>query len=339
MPANANAIAAAAAELIRNAAAKPSEEGIRSKVLAMLGEQSLRTRKAREMRDALDAEIERQLEIRSERAARKPEQPKSLLEKWLATERAKEHAAMLRQLAGRLYRLGTRNRVRIIWTLKRPAVGTITESGEVRPYRGQFKGWLANEYTHSIRISPGAVRRAQELELLSPGGMLTVWLGQAERVDRGIIAIPARWIEQGRGCTLRIVSGWIAAAYSSSGGCIAARHGDNREQALHRLRTDLSPNIRRLMVRGISAPRVSEWAREFPSAVARMEDARGLGYCESGIRNWCRIAGLERQLEAGEATLLELSEGIRRYYHPDAAKLAAVVYRRAREAEGRAKAS
>ena len=339
MPANANAIAAAAAELIRNAAAKPSEEGIRSKILAMLGEQSLRTRKAREMRDALAAEIERQLEIRSERAARKPEKPKSLLAKWLETDRAKGYAAMLRQLAGRLYRLGTRSGVRIIWTLKRPETGTITETEECTPYRGHFKGWVANEYKHAIRVSPGTVRRAEELELLSPGGLLTVWLGQAERVDRGIIAIPARWIEQGRGCTLRVVGGWIAAAYSSSGGCIAARHGDDREQALRRLRTDLSPNIRRLMVRGISAPRIAEWAREFPSAVARMEDARSLGFCESGIRNWCRVAGLERQLEAGAASLSELAEGIRRYYHPDAARLAAVVYRRAREAAECAKAS
>lgn len=193
-------------------------------------------------------------------------------------------------------------------------------------YKGRYKGWVAREDHHLVTAPHGWLVRVHKRGLAEIDGLLTLDAAPLDHAPQGIRLYAAVWAEQGRGYEVHTRRGVIALADDGT-----AYHGRDLDQALRGL-------ARKLTGRRLSA----EWAAlaaasidRFRAAVephaallVRVSDARAIGACEYGIRQWCAQVGLD--YEAGAATLAEVLAGYERHSAPEARAAIIHALRRAR---------
>lgn len=258
----------------------------------------------------------------------KPPRERALLPSGTLEERLQQRTAALLYAASPLREGAAGGTVyRVVLTRDPAAVRYRTEIHTNRDtYQGRYKGWVAREDHHSVTAPHGWLVRVHKRGLAEIDGLLTLDAAPLDHAPQGIRLYAAVWAEQGRGYEVHTRRGVIALADDGT-----AYHGRDLDQALRGL-------ARKLTGRRLSA----EWAAlaaasidRFRAAVAphadlqvRVSDARAIGACEYGIRQWCAQVGLD--YEAGAATLAEVLAGYERHSAPEARAAIIHALRRAR---------
>jgi hypothetical protein len=133
----------------------------------------------------------------------------------------------------------------------------------------------------------------------------------AEKYD--IELFEAIWMRKGRGFQVTTETGFIAVKRTSLGVIpTTAYHGDSAMTAVngsHRKFQNID-NLP-LELRDVPVDAVATWA-----------DAKAVGACESGVRNWCDLVGLDHTVAS-----VPLIEVVRGYYRKPAPEAKAIILR------------
>lgn len=152
-------------------------------------------------------------------------------------------------------------------------------------------------------------------------GMMTLDAAPIEGAPVGVSLYAARWVEQGRGTSVRVVDGYIAVGDGQS------YHGASAEKALAGLRRKIEGAAWAAQLRTAD---LAELVARIPQAVVRLSDARAIGACEYGIRSWCARTGIS--YEAGQSTVAEVYAAYQASPAPEARFAILHAARRARHA-------
>lgn len=193
---------------------------------------------------------------RKARTATRPE--KSLQERF----RLRCRRALLEALRG--YRLGAESTEHI--EFGEPAV-TSAQNKVWKKYGS--KSWLSNVFEHSFVVPRSYFRTVVRPGLTLIDGMATLALEPTKAPGEGWSAWKAAWVEQGAGCSLRLVRGFVL---RSPGGDFA--HGETVRGAMAslRARSGACDSLKGL------AP--------YSSVVVTFQHSRAAGNCATGTRDW-----------------------------------------------------
>ncbi|MDN3519745.1 hypothetical protein QWY84_19230 [Aquisalimonas lutea] len=188
-------------------------------------------------------------------------------------------------------------------------------------YAGRFKGWIANEDHHVIRVPGRWLRMVHGAGLAVVDGLLTLDVSPLERAPEGVELYRAVWAGQGRGYQVRTDHGYIALTRDPLGGPEYACHGRTARGALQGLKrkVDRIESVR--LAPNVSLSRLLRDA-DAQGIEVRLSDARAVGACHYGIRAWCYAVGLDP--DAGRAPLRAVWEGYSKNPAPEAR--AAMIY-------------
>ncbi len=172
-------------------------------------------------------------------------------------------------------------------------------------YRGQYKGWSANEDHHHITVARDWRLRVERKGLAVLGGMMT--LDAHSLMPHGEVQIfAATWARQGRGFDVKVDRGFIALL------CGEHFHADSVKAAISGVQRKVkAAGLPSRTVLGAYELSVEGFIKRYQGrdiwvAVA---DAHESGSCDFGIRSWCEAVGLD--YESGEARLAMVLEGFR----------------------------
>lgn len=192
---------------------------------------------------------------------------------------------------------------------------TVTIGKNFTTYRGQYKGWAANEDHHTITVPYDWRMRVKARGLASVDGMMTLDASPMDGAPEGIELFAAVWAIQGRGFEVKTHRGVIA------------RTAD-RQHAFHAASADAAiAGIGRKLRAVKQMEKRSELARlsidEFAERVERhadimvtLSDAKAIGACDYGIRSWCHSTGLN--YDDGQAALSTILAAYKREPRPEA---------------------
>lgn len=186
--------------------------------------------------------------------------------------------------------------VRVALTSDPVKVGvTQAESHDWNIYAKSYKHGPARVLDTTV-VAPTTWRvRVDRNGLAVLDGMMTLDASLIEGAPDGVSIYAARWIEQGRGTSVRVVDGFIAVRGDHS------YHGASAEKALAGLRRKIAGAAWAAQMRTTS---LEDLVARIADVVVRLADARAIGACEYGIRSWCARTGIS--YEAGEATVAEV---------------------------------
>ena len=172
-------------------------------------------------------------------------------------------------------------------------------------YRGEFKGWAADEDHHRVTVPQDWRLRVERKGLAVLGGMMT--LDAHSLMPHGEVQIfAATWARQGRGFDVKVDRGFIALLgkeHFHADSVKAAISGIQRKVKAAGLPAGTVLGAYELSVEGF----IKRYqGRDIWVSVA---DAQESGSCDFGIRSWCAAVGLD--YESGEARLAMVLEGFR----------------------------
>lgn len=144
--------------------------------------------------------------------------------------------------------------------------------------------------------------RVRRRGLALAGGMLTLDAAPLEGAPEGVEVFAARWVEQGRGTSVKVVDGYIARTVDTE------YHGETPEVALAGLKRKIKKAQWNITLARIELPRFIRRLpdKDLDTIKVRVQDARAIGACEYGIRSWCHATGLDDAYAAGHATLRQM---------------------------------
>lgn len=194
------------------------------------------------------------------------------------------------------YRLATHGELSCTLTDDPADVGVHQSVYEDRDiYRGRYKGWAARVQDTRITAPRTWRQRVAARGLAVVDGLMTLDAAEIAGVSATTEVYAARWIVQGAGTALRVVTGIIARCGTTT------YHADSVPAALRGLRhkaavaewrpESVSPAALAQLIERADAERI----------IVRVADARRIGACEYGIRSWCHTTGLD--YERGEESL------------------------------------
>ena len=170
-------------------------------------------------------------------------------------------------------------------------------------YRGQYKGWAANEDHHCIVVPKQWRTRVLKKGLAELGGLMTLDASPLEGAPEGIELYAAVWAEQGRGFTVNTNDGVIAITADRT----ASFHGATVKAALSGLRRKLGRTARETGSTDSVIEFVKRHAKLADVVQVTAAQAKEAGACEYGVRSWCNAVGVD--YEAGSASLGRVLEG------------------------------
>lgn len=173
-------------------------------------------------------------------------------------------------------------------------------------YRGQFKGWRALEDHHRIAIPHDWLSRVYKRGLACAGGMFT--LSVLTLVPAGDIELfQAKWVEQGRGYSVKVRDGFIAHCGD------VVYHADTADKAVAGVRRALTAAGRGGASRHspycITVDEFIQRYAKHGTVDVSLDDAYEAGCCEYGVRSWCQLVGID--YGAGRVPLSRVLEGFR----------------------------
>lgn len=187
------------------------------------------------------------------------------------------------------------------------AVGyRILEGWNWDTYGGKFKGWRALEDHHRIAIPHDWLSRVYKRGLACAGGMFT--LSVLPLVPAGDIELfQAKWVEQGRGYSVKVRDGFIAHCGD------VVYHADTADKAVAGVRRALTAAGRggasRHSPYRITVDEFIQHYAKHGAVDVSLDDAYAAGCCEYGVRSWCQLVGID--YEAGRVPLSRVLEGFR----------------------------
>ncbi|MFD1381696.1 hypothetical protein [Fodinicurvata halophila] len=167
-------------------------------------------------------------------------------------------------------------------------------------YAGRFKGWIANEDHHVIRVPGRWLRMVHGAGLAVVDGLLTLDVSPLERAPEGVELYRAVWAGQGRGYQVRTDHGYIALTRDplERPGVRLPRANRPRSAAGAKAQVDRIESVR--LAPNVSLSRLLRDA-DAQGIEVRLSDARAVRACHYGIRAWCYAVGLDP--DAGRAPL------------------------------------
>jgi hypothetical protein len=172
-------------------------------------------------------------------------------------------------------------------------------------YRGQYKGWSANEDHHRISVPQDWRLRVERKGLADLGGMMT--LDAHPLMPHGDVQLyAATWARQGRGFDVKVERGFIAllgGEHFHADSAKAAISGVQRKVKAGGLQAGTVVDAYELTVEGF----IKRYQGKNISV--SVSDAQESGSCDFGIRSWCEAVGLD--YESGDAPLAMVLEGFR----------------------------
>lgn len=158
-------------------------------------------------------------------------------------------------------------------------------------YKGQYKGWRANEDHHCITVPKHWMTRILKRNLANLSGLLTLDAVPVSSGSPGIELYKAVWARQGRGYAVITERGFIARSEDY------AFHADSAERALNGLRRKLKASGERASPRSpltlTNEEFIKRYKRRDPDCYVTICDARESGSCDSGIEQWCEAVGID----------------------------------------------
>jgi hypothetical protein len=150
--------------------------------------------------------------------------------------------------------------------------------------------------------------RVRRRGLALAGGMLTLDAAPLEGAPEGVEVFAAKWVEQGRGTSVKVVDGYIARTVETEYHNETEYHGETPEAALAGLKRKLKKAQWNLTLARIELPRFIRRLpdKDLDTIKVCVQDARAIGACEYGIRSWCHATGLDDAYAAGHATLRQM---------------------------------
>ncbi len=174
-------------------------------------------------------------------------------------------------------------------------VGYIVTTGQGWRKYGR-KGWMRSTVDHHLITLPRwFMSRVVKNGIRCPDGIPTL---DAKKLDspHGCELYAARWVTQGRGYAVNVEDGYIA----KSG--IFTFHGKTAKSALRGLE-------RKVQGAKFSGCTMDQLASVYPDQWVSLSDLKAIGACEPGIKMWVERTGMQKQLQAGGATIKEIASG------------------------------
>jgi len=158
-------------------------------------------------------------------------------------------------------------------------------------YRGSFKGYPATGIEVEIRVPKGWLFRVKARNLHAVDGLFTLDAQKLHCQMSNVEVYAAQWVEQSRGKSVKVISGFIAVTKDRE----ISFHGATPESAiqglLKKVRISEDPDFSiKLMKESID--RFCARHERSPFFV-NVSDAKNSGSCEYGIRSWCGRVGLD----------------------------------------------
>jgi hypothetical protein len=202
-------------------------------------------------------------------------------------------------------------------------VEAATENTKNWKYYAKSCTFPKTEHDVVITVDPDWDKRVSGRGLEFLGGMLTLSAKPAHRGrNRKALELAARydiqlfeatWMRKGRGFQVTTETGFIAVKHTSLGMIpTTAYHSESAMAAVdgsHRKFQNID-NLP-LELRDVPADAVATWA-----------DAGAVGACESGVKNWCNLVGIDHT-----AASVPLIEVVRGYYRKPAPEAKAIILR------------
>ena len=184
-------------------------------------------------------------------------------------------------------------------------------------------GFPKIEHDVAITVNPDWDKQVYDRDLEFLGGMLTLAARPAHKGrNRKALELAAKcdidlleavWMHKGRGFQVSTETGFIAVKRTSLGlipttayhsaSAMAAVEGSHRKFQ----NIDHLP----LEIRDVPADAVATWA-----------DAKAIGACESGVKNWCNLVGIDHTVSS-----VPLIDVVRGYYLKPAPEAKAIILR------------
>lgn len=172
-------------------------------------------------------------------------------------------------------------------------------------YRGQFKGWSADEDHHRITVPLDWRLRVERKGLADLGGMMT--LDAHELMPHGDVQLfAATWARQGRGFDVKVDRGFMALLGGEH------FHADSAKAAISGVQRKVkAAGLPARAVVGAYELSVEGFIKRYQGRNISVSvcDAQESGSCDFGIRSWCEAVGLN--YEGGEAPLEMVLQGFR----------------------------
>jgi hypothetical protein len=169
----------------------------------------------------------------------------------------------------------------------------IIAKGDSRKAWSKNGKWSGTESTHTVQVRRDWLVRVDAHELAVVDGLLTL---DAEPIQgHGPELFRATWVEQGRGCDIHAVHGYIARVDSTTYHAPSARAALDGVQR----KAGLKPARRKGQVD------LDKIARRYGDLPVTWEDGKAVGACDAGLRSWCNAVGISTH----GATLAEVISG------------------------------
>lgn len=179
---------------------------------------------------------------------------------------------------------------------------TVEMKKNYNTYRGNYKGWAANEDHHCVAVPRDWRIRVERRGLANLDGLMTLDAHQLIN-EKDVQVYAATWARQGQGFNVNVDRGYIARLEGEH------YHADSAQAAVAGVR-------RKAKLAGAPKRSVfSPYALSIDAFVKRyiqqditvfVSDATESGSCDFGIRSWCEFVGLDYQL--GHATMSQVLE-------------------------------
>lgn len=178
-------------------------------------------------------------------------------------------------------------------------------------YRGAHRGRPCRVQDTTITVPANWYKSVFAAGLAGLDGLVTL---SAEQISRNVYK--AAWLENGRGTSLKIVHGWIAAARASNGTTLAHHSEDSEERA----KSGLTKKYIRWIRQNSSASTdsaVFKAALKNHKTIVTVRHAQRFGLCLPGIRSWLANTDLDPD---GKAPLSAVADWALRVPNYDAAR-------------------
>lgn len=158
-------------------------------------------------------------------------------------------------------------------------------------YRGSFKGYPATGIKVEIKVPKGWLFRVKARNLHAVDGLFTLDAQKLHCQNSNIEVYAAQWVEQSRGKSVKVISGYISVTKDRE----ISFHGATPDSAiqglLKKIRISEDPDFSiKLMKESID--RFCARHEKSPFFV-NVSDAKNSGSCEYGIRSWCGRVGID----------------------------------------------